>query len=34
MNYLIGVVRLILTGIVALLLVLLLVALEGCTVGP
>jgi NodT family efflux transporter outer membrane factor (OMF) lipoprotein len=29
-----GVIRLILTGIVALLLVLLLVALEGCTVGP
>src|SRR5258708_7853011 len=34
MSYVIGVVRLILTGIVALLLVLLLVALEGCTVGP
>jgi NodT family efflux transporter outer membrane factor (OMF) lipoprotein len=34
MNYVIGVVRLILTGIVALLLVLLVVALEGCTVGP
>jgi NodT family efflux transporter outer membrane factor (OMF) lipoprotein len=34
MNYVIGVVRLILTGIVALLLVLLIVALEGCTVGP
>src|ERR1700719_4418823 len=34
MNLVIGVVRLVLTGIVALLLVLLLVALEGCTVGP
>jgi NodT family efflux transporter outer membrane factor (OMF) lipoprotein len=34
MKYVIGVVRLVLTGIVALLLVLLLVALEGCTVGP
>jgi|HubBroStandDraft_4_1064222.scaffolds.fasta_scaffold01540_7 NodT family efflux transporter outer membrane factor (OMF) lipoprotein len=34
MKYVIGVARLILTGIVALLLVLLLVALEGCTVGP
>ena len=34
MSYVIGVVRLILTGIVALLLVLLVVALEGCTVGP
>jgi NodT family efflux transporter outer membrane factor (OMF) lipoprotein len=34
MNYVIKVARLILTGIVALLLVLLLVALEGCTVGP
>ena len=34
MNYAIGVVRLILTGIVALLLVLLVVALDGCTVGP
>src|ERR1700726_1388376 len=34
MNLVIGVVRLILTGIVALLLVLLFVALEGCTVGP
>src|SRR6266852_3606630 len=33
MSYVIGVVRLILTGIVALLLVLLVVALEGCTVG-
>ena len=32
--HVIGVVRLILTGIVALLLVLLVVALEGCTVGP
>src|ERR1700737_4448020 len=34
MNYVIGALRLILTGIVALLLVLLFVALEGCTVGP
>jgi len=34
MKYVIGVVRLILTGIAALLLVLLIVALEGCTVGP
>jgi NodT family efflux transporter outer membrane factor (OMF) lipoprotein len=34
MKYVIGVARLIFTGIVALLLVLLLVALEGCTVGP
>jgi len=34
MKYAIGVARLILTGIVALLLVLILVALEGCTVGP
>src|SRR5260370_20290974 len=34
MKYVIGVIRLILTGIVALLLVLLIVALEGCTVGP
>jgi NodT family efflux transporter outer membrane factor (OMF) lipoprotein len=34
MNYVSGVVRLILTGIVALLLVLLVVALAGCTVGP
>src|SRR6202030_3840943 len=34
MSYVIGAARLILTGIVALLLVLLIVALEGCTVGP
>ena len=34
MKLVIGVLRLILTGIVALLLVLLFVALEGCTVGP
>src|SRR5580704_9469823 len=34
MKYAIGVARLIFTGIVALLLVLLMVALEGCTVGP
>ncbi|MEY2603954.1 MAG: hypothetical protein QOH31_1743, partial [Verrucomicrobiota bacterium] len=34
MSYVIGAARLILTGIVALLLVLLFVALEGCTVGP
>src|ERR1700693_5024643 len=34
MNHVIGVVRLILAAIVALLLVLLFVALEGCTVGP
>src|ERR1700724_1005337 len=34
MNLVIGVVRLILTGIVAALLVLLFVALQGCTVGP
>jgi len=34
MSYVIGAVRLILAGIVALLLVLLVVALEGCTVGP
>src|ERR1700680_4696127 len=34
MNYVIGALRLILTGIVALLLVLLFVALEGCSVGP
>jgi len=34
MSYLIGAARLILRGIVALLLVLLIVALEGCTVGP
>src|SRR3984957_18473710 len=34
MKHVISAVRLILTGIVALLLVLLFVALEGCTVGP
>jgi NodT family efflux transporter outer membrane factor (OMF) lipoprotein len=34
MNYVLAVVRFILTGIVAVLLVLLIVALEGCTVGP
>src|ERR1700692_842578 len=34
MKYVIGVVRLILNSIVAMLLVLLFVALEGCTVGP
>ena len=34
MNYVLAVVRFILTGIVALLLVLLIVTLEGCTVGP
>jgi len=34
MSFVIGVARLILTGIVALLLVLLVVAFEGCTVGP
>jgi NodT family efflux transporter outer membrane factor (OMF) lipoprotein len=34
MKYIIGTVRLVFTGIVALLLVLLLVALEGCMVGP
>jgi NodT family efflux transporter outer membrane factor (OMF) lipoprotein len=34
MRYLFAVMRLILAGVVALLLVLLIVALEGCTVGP
>jgi hypothetical protein len=34
MKYVLAVVRFILTSIVALLLVLLIVALEGCTVGP
>ena len=34
MKHVISAIRLILTGIVALLLVLLFVALEGCTVGP
>ena len=34
MKYLFALVRFILTGVVALLLVLLIVALEGCTVGP
>jgi NodT family efflux transporter outer membrane factor (OMF) lipoprotein len=34
MRYLFGVMRFILTGIVALFLVLLIVALDGCTVGP
>jgi hypothetical protein len=34
MNHVIRVIRLILTGIIALLLVLLFVAIEGCTVGP
>jgi NodT family efflux transporter outer membrane factor (OMF) lipoprotein len=34
MNHVFDVARLILTGIIALVLVLLLVALEGCTVGP
>ena len=34
MKYLFALMRFILTGVVALLLVLLIVALEGCTVGP
>ena len=34
MNYALTAIRFLLTGIIALLLVLLIVALDGCTVGP